>query len=228
VPFGFLAALPLVALLRLFAHERRARMSQAIELSSAYRGTAFLLGDVVEADHAYTGAHSKGVVELTLAVADAIGVDARDRRKAEFTALLHDVGKLSIPKEIIDKPGALTPEERKIIETHTVEGERILEQVGGVLAEVGRVVRSCHERWDGTGYPDRLVGEETPLIARIVCACDAYSAMTTDRSYRAAMTPRAAVEELRRCAGTHFDPRVVEVLAAVVEETLPPELSLAA
>src|SRR5262249_5438422 len=146
----------------------------------------------------------------------ALGLDANERRKAEFTALLHDVGKLAIPKEIIDKPSALTPEERAVIETHTVEGERILEQVGGVLAEVGRIVRSCHERWDGTGYPDRLAGAETPLIARIVCACDAYSAMTTDRSYRAAMTPRAAVEELRRCAGTHFDPSVVSVLTGII------------
>jgi HD-GYP domain-containing protein (c-di-GMP phosphodiesterase class II) len=217
VSLGFLASLPLVALLRLFAHEREARMSHAIELNAAYRGTAFLLGDVLEADHAYTGEHSKGVVDLTLAVADILGLDPNERQQAEFTALLHDVGKLHIPKEIIDKPGALTAEERAIIETHTVEGERILTQIGGVLAAVGHLVRSCHERWDGTGYPDRLAGDQTPLISRIVCACDAYSAMTTDRPYRAARSPEAAVQELRRCAGSHFDPRVISALADVIE-----------
>jgi HD-GYP domain-containing protein (c-di-GMP phosphodiesterase class II) len=194
-------------------------MSNAIELSAAYRGTAFLLGDVLEADHAYTGEHSKGVVDLTLAVADALGLDARARRQAEFTALLHDVGKLHIPKEILDKPGGLSAEEWAIIQTHTVEGERILMQIGGVLADVGHLVRSCHERWDGGGYPDGLVGEQTPLIARIVCACDAYSAMTTDRPYRTARTPLEAVEELRGCSGSHFDPRVVSALADVVERT---------
>jgi HD-GYP domain-containing protein (c-di-GMP phosphodiesterase class II) len=227
-PYGFLVCLPLVGLLRLFARERSARMTQAIELSSAYRGTAFLLGDVVEADDAYTGAHSRGVVELTLAVADAMGLDATERRDAEFAALLHDVGKLNVPKEIINKPGALTPEEREIIETHTLEGERILDQVGGVLGEVGRIVRSCHERWDGGGYPDGLAGEEIPLIARIVCACDAYSAMTTDRSYRKALSPHAAVEELHRCSGTQFDPAVIELLTAIVEQDLPSTQLMAA
>ena len=101
------------------------------------------------------------------------------------------------------------------MEKHTIEGERMLDQVGGLLADVGRLVRSCHERWDGRGYPDGLAGEEIPLVARIVCACDAWSAMTTDRSYRAALPREAAVAELRRCAGTQFDPRVVAALIDV-------------
>jgi HD-GYP domain-containing protein (c-di-GMP phosphodiesterase class II) len=102
-----------------------------------------------------------------------------------------------------------------VIETHTIEGERLLEQVGGLIGHVGRLVRSCHERWDGGGYPDRLAGEEIPLIARIVCACDAYSAMTTDRPYRAARTGEEALAELRRCAGTQFDPAVVDAICRV-------------
>ena len=93
----------------------------------------------------------------------------------------------------------------------------MLTRVGGLLGEVGTIVRSCHERWDGGGYPDGLAGEQIPLIARIVCCTDAFSAMTTDRSYRRARSTEAAVAELRRCAGTHFDPDVVEAVAAVVE-----------
>ena len=103
-----------------------------------------------------------------------------------------------------------------MIETHTVEGERLLGKVGGLLGNVGAIVRSCHEDWDGTGYPDGLRGEDIPLVARIVRACDAFSAMTTDRPYRAARPVDAAIAELRRCAGTDFDPAVVDALATVV------------
>ncbi|HXH88362.1 MAG TPA: HD-GYP domain-containing protein [Gaiellaceae bacterium] len=212
-PAAFLLVLPLAVLLRTFSRDRRGRIDAALELSNAYRGTAFLLGDVVEADDAYTGSHSRDVVALVLGVADQLGLDARDRRDAEFVALLHDVGKIRIPAEIINKPAALTPDERAVIEQHTLEGERMLVQVGGVLGGVGRLVRSCHEHVDGRGYPDGLVGEEIPLVARIVCCCDAFSAMTTDRPYRGARSPEEALAELRRCAGTQFDQSVVEALA---------------
>ena len=219
--YAFLLGLPLMGLLAYFARERKARINHALELSHAYRGTALLLGDVVEADDAYTGLHSQDVVSLVLNVADQLGLDSRARREAEFTALLHDIGKVKIPKEIINKPGALTEEERAIINTHTIEGEQMLEKIGGLLGDVGRLVRSCHERWDGTGYPDRLAGEATPLIARIVCACDAFSAMTTNRPYREAMSAADALDELRRCAGTQFDPRVVEALVEIAEPAQP-------
>jgi HD-GYP domain-containing protein (c-di-GMP phosphodiesterase class II) len=214
--YGFALAVPLVGLLSFFARERLVRIDHALELSSAYRGTALLLGDVVEADDSYTGSHSRHVVDLVLATCDRLGVSPGERRDAEFVALLHDVGKIRIPSEIINKPGALDERERAIIETHTIEGEQMLERVGGVLGDVGRVVRSCHERWDGAGYPDRLVGEQIPLVARIVCACDAFSAMTTDRPYRKAMSHDDAVAELMRCSGTQFDPTVVAALASVV------------
>jgi HD-GYP domain-containing protein (c-di-GMP phosphodiesterase class II) len=215
-PFALLLVLPLVALLQVFARERRARIDNALELSAAYRGTALLLGDVVEADDAYTGLHSRDVVDLAVAVADELGLPPGDRRDAELTALLHDVGKIRMPAEIIGKDGPLTAEERAVMETHTLEGERLLEQVGGLLGHVGRLVRSCHERWDGSGYPDGLAGEEIPPVARIVMGCDAFSAMTTDRSYRRALPVAAALEELRANAGTQFDPAVVAALVAVV------------
>jgi HD-GYP domain-containing protein (c-di-GMP phosphodiesterase class II) len=216
-PLGTLLALPLVGLLDVFARERRARIDHELELSAAYRGTAFLLGDVVEADDAYTGLHSHHVVDLTLGVADELELGSRDRRHAELTALLHDVGKIRIPEAIIRKPGPLTAEERTLMETHTIEGERLLDRVGGLLGEIGVIVRSCHERWDGRGYPDGLAGPNIPLVARIVCCCDAFSAMTTDRPYRAALTRHDALAELRANAGTQFDPAVVDALVRLVE-----------
>jgi len=230
-PLGFVAAvaarveeaalllpIPLAALLALFARERRDRLDSVLELSAAYRGTAFLLGDVVEADDAYTGHHSRQVVELSLEVADRLALGAHDRLLTELTALLHDVGKLRVPGEIINKPGPLTAEERAIVNTHTIEGERMLRRVGGLLADVGRIVRSCHERWDGSGYPDGLRGREIPLVASIVCACDAYNAMTTDRPYRRSLGRDAAVAELVANRGTQFEPDVVDALLAILGE----------
>jgi putative nucleotidyltransferase with HDIG domain len=199
-----------------FARERQVRIDHAVQLSSAYRGTAILLGDVIEADDQYTGAHSRDVVELVLEVADKLGLDPVERQRAEFAALLHDVGKVKIPSELINKPGPLEPAERALMNTHTIIGQNMLDQVGGMLGEIGHIVRSCHERWDGAGYPDGLAGEDIPLAARIVCACDAWSAMTSDRSYRKALPRELAAAELCACAGTHFDPRVVAALVSVL------------
>jgi putative nucleotidyltransferase with HDIG domain len=219
-PFAVAFVLPLLGLLAVFARERRARIEHALALSNAYRGTALLMSDVLEADDAYTGGeHSHGVVALALAVGDALGLDGRDRRNLEFGALLHDIGKLRVADEIINKPGELTDEEWILIKRHPVDGQEMLERIGGVLADVGVIVRHHHERWDGGGYPDGIAGEAIPLAARIICACDAYSAMTTDRSYRPAMPVAEALAELHRCSGAQFDPAVVAALAQVVART---------
>jgi putative nucleotidyltransferase with HDIG domain len=215
-PWAIFLVLPLCGLLTVFSRERRARLEQLIELNDAYRGTALVLGDVVESDDAYTGEHCRGVVRLALDVADELGLDPQRRRYVEFGALLHDVGKLAVPKEIINKPGELDEREWTIIKMHTIEGERLLARVGGTMREVGAIVRSSHERWDGNGYPDGLRGEEIPLEARIVSTCDAFNAMVTTRSYRRAMPLNAAVEELTRNAGSQFDPQVVEALLRVL------------
>jgi HD-GYP domain-containing protein (c-di-GMP phosphodiesterase class II) len=212
---GYLLPLPLLLLTRLFARERADRLSHALELSVAYRGTAFLLGDVVEADDAYTGAHSQGVVELAVAVNDHLDLDGRSRHFTELTALLHDVGKIRIPNAIINKQGPLTDEEWAIIRMHTIEGERLLSQVGGMLTEVGKIVRSCHERYDGRGYPDGLAGDQIPIVARIVSCCDAFNAMTTTRSYQPAMSLAEARTELVLNRGTQFDPDVVDAILAL-------------
>jgi HD-GYP domain-containing protein (c-di-GMP phosphodiesterase class II) len=212
------ALFPLSALLLLhrFARDRQAAITGSIELGHAYRGTALLLGDVIEADDAETGMHSRAVAPLTIAVATRLGLAPRDLRIAELVALLHDVGKIRIPNEIIHKPGPLSAEERAVVEMHTIDGEQMLGTVGGLLGEVGRLVRFCHERWDGTGYPDGLAGDDIPVISRIVYCCDALHAMTNDRPYREALTVAAALDELERCAGTQFDPEIVDALVSVL------------
>jgi HD-GYP domain-containing protein (c-di-GMP phosphodiesterase class II) len=229
VPIGLLAAiaaapapatallvLPLVYLLAHFSREREARIAQSIEMTRSFRGTAFLLRDLLESDDEYTGHHTEDVVELSARVAERMGVSEEIRRETELGALLHDIGKIHIPDAVINKPGPLDDAEWAMMKTHTIEGQRMLDQVGGLLTDIGLVVRASHERFDGGGYPDGLAGEAIPLAARIVAACDSFNAMTTTRSYRKALTVSHAVEELRRCSGTQFDPAVVDALLAVV------------
>ena len=133
--------------------------------------------------------------------------------------MLHDVGKITIPKEIINKPGKLDPHEWEIIKTHPAEGQRMLERVGGFMTEVGEIVRAHHERWDGGGYPDGLAGEAIPLEARIITCCDSWSAMRTDRPYRDALSYEAAAEQMIVNTGSQFDPAVVEAMLPVVAAT---------
>jgi putative nucleotidyltransferase with HDIG domain len=215
-PLAFVLVLPLAALLRVFARERAARIDQAIELSAAYRGTALLLGEVIAHDDEYTGEHSYGVISLSLEIAAELGLDEDDRRLVEFGALLHDVGKIAVPKAIVNKPGPLNDHEWAVMRRHTIAGQRMLDKIGGGMTEVGAIVRASHERWDGNGYPDGRAGDQVPLPARIVAVADAFSAITTTRPYRRAQSPEAAVRELRRCAGTQFDPDVIDALVAVL------------
>jgi putative nucleotidyltransferase with HDIG domain len=216
-PIALGGVLPFLLLMRLFSAERRERYAAALELNQAYRGTVMVLSDVVEAEDNYTASHCRSVVELAAAVADELGLSYERRQELEIAALLHDVGKIAIPNEILNKPAKLTDEEFALMKTHTIEGQALLDRVGGRLAKVGAIVRSCHERWDGRGYPDGLAGEQIPVAARIVFCCDAYSAMTTDRPYRKAMPQDEAIAELRGNSGTQFEPRVVEALIAVIE-----------
>jgi len=159
-----------------------------------------------------TARHSETVAALAVAVADELGLEDGERRMAEVAALLHDVGKAELPEAILGKPGPLTPDERRLVETHTILGEQLLMRVDDSLAAVAKIVRSCHERWDGEGYPDGLAGEEIPLPARIVFCCDAYEAMTSDRPYRKAIGHSGALRELWACSGRQFDPGVVSGL----------------
>jgi hypothetical protein len=213
-----LMLLPLIGLLAVLGREREQRILHTIELSDAYRGTALLMGELLVADDAYTGGeHTSGVVALALEVGAKLGLDPSEQRNLEFGALLHDVGKIRVPDAIINKPGKLTAEEWEVVKRHPADGQQMLDRIGGVLGEVGLIVRGHHERWDGGGYPDGLVGEAIPLASRIICAADAFSAMTTNRSYRAAMPLQVAVTELRTCSGTQFDPDVVDAIVGIVE-----------
>jgi putative nucleotidyltransferase with HDIG domain len=228
-PVAALLVLALLPLLRGFEKEREGRIQHSLELGRAYRGTALLLRDLLEDDDEYTGHHTEDVVALSVSVAEEMGVDEDALRATEMGALLHDIGKIAVPDEIINKPGPLDDEEWAIMKTHTVEGERMLQQVGGLLSSVGVVVRASHERWDGGGYPDGLAGEQIPLASRIVSACDAFNAMTTDRSYRKALPLEVAIGELRKHSGTQFAPDVVVALVAVVMRDQPQwQLGLAA
>ena len=221
-PYAFLLILPLAALLTLFARERNERLDQALELGGAYRGIAMLLGDLLEEADEYTGGdHTRGVVALSLEVAEELGLDERERHNVELAALLHDIGKIVIPDTIINKPGPLSDDEWALMKTHTIEGQRMLDRVGGVLREVGMIVRASHERWDGGGYPDGLAGERIPREATVVAAADAFNAMTTDRSYRRARSVQDAIAEMHACSGSQFSPEVVSALVRVVARSTP-------
>ena len=220
-PVALLTIAPLMFLLHSFARDREERWANAVELHRAYRGTVMLLSDVVEAEDSYTAEHSRSVVELVNAVADELGVAEEDRRELEFAAMLHDVGKIAIPNEILNKPSTLEPEEFEVMKTHTIEGQFLLDRVGGLLGRVGQIVRSCHERWDGGGYPDGLAGETIPFASRIVFCCDAYNAMTSDRVYRKALPVAHALRELEDNAGSQFDPTIVAALIRVIRDGSP-------
>jgi HD-GYP domain-containing protein (c-di-GMP phosphodiesterase class II) len=216
-PWTPFVLIPLLGVLGIFGRERRERVRSLAELSSAYRGTAYVLGDVVEADDSYTGEHCRGVVQLVMQVGERLALSPERLRNLEFGALLHDVGKIAIPKEIINKPGKLGPDEWLLVKTHTTEGQALLDRVGGFMSEVGRIVRSHHERWDGGGYPDGLAGAAIPLEARIITVCDSWNAMRTDRPYRRALPEREAVDELIACSGSQFDPEIVAVVLEIVD-----------
>ncbi len=199
---------------RLYAHK---------EQHPARRGTAheLLLRTLAERDSGLRR-HVEGVAELAVSVGARLGLAANELDELRLAAELHDVGKLAIPDAVLLKPAPLDEDEWQFMRQHTLIGQRILAGAAA-LAEIGRIVRSTHENWDGSGYPDGLAGEEIPLAARVILVCDAFSTMTTDRPYRAARTTSDAVAELRRCAGAQFEPAVVEALVETIATDTPAE-----
>jgi diguanylate cyclase (GGDEF)-like protein len=175
-----------------------------------------LLVRMLDARHPGLGTHGEEVTELAGACATELGVRSDELHDIRRAAQMHDIGKVAIPESIIEKRGPLTADEWDFIRTHTIIGERVLAGVPA-MEPIATIVRSSHERWDGTGYPDRLAGHDIPIGARIVAVADAFCAMTEERPYRESRSRREAIEELRACAGTQFDPAVVDAFVVALE-----------
>jgi two-component system, cell cycle response regulator len=191
---------------RLYAEKNSGRVSARIQSTQVLRRA-------LEAWDAELGEHTGDVAELAAQVARRLGLDDDEVERIATAAELHDVGKIAIPRSILTKPAPLDEEEWAFMRRHTLIGERIA-QGAPALVGVAGLIRSSHERWDGAGYPDGLAGDEIPLGAQILFVCDSFSAMTTDRVYKAGMSEAEALDELRRNAGTQFAPRVVEAFEA--------------
>jgi diguanylate cyclase (GGDEF)-like protein/putative nucleotidyltransferase with HDIG domain len=203
------------------------RLAAGPDRAARFRAAASL-AKAVDLRDTYTGSHSARVAELAARVAARLGLDREQIELSRLAGSLHDLGKLAIPEEILRKPGPLTGPERLVLERHPQIGFRMLDSLG--IDPVARWILHHHERWDGTGYPDRLPGPEIPLGARIIFVVDAFDAMTSDRVYRGRLTQDDALAELERCAGTQFDPNVVAALAEElhpVEEAEPVRAALA-
>jgi HD-GYP domain-containing protein (c-di-GMP phosphodiesterase class II) len=206
------------ALLMARAHEASGVSAEATSEELEKELAMHTLLTAIDARDPYSSSHSREVVRLAGELALELGLGPSARAEVMDVASLHDVGKLGVPEAILWKTGPLDGAERAIMCRHTEIGEAIVAKIGP-LAHLGPAIRSAHERWDGGGYPDGIAAEGIPLASRIVFACDAYDAMTTDRSYRLAITPEQAREELRRERGRQFGPNIVDALLSVLRRT---------
>jgi HD-GYP domain-containing protein (c-di-GMP phosphodiesterase class II) len=199
---------------------RAAELEEALAtMRRQYLETVRTLAFVVEAKDAYTGQHLERCRVYGMALMEAMGV-ADDYPDAEYGFLLHDAGKVGIPERILNKPGPLTAAEWRVMRTHPLIGHQMLAGIP-FLETAAKVVRSHHEMFDGSGYPEGLAGEEIPLAARVFAVVDAFDAMTTDRPYRAALSIDHAASEIERMAGSQFDPEVCRVFVPMCERLRP-------
>lgn len=192
--------------------------ARAQDLRRSYRATVRALSNAVEARDAYTGKHAERVTAYGMELARAVGLPVEDSPQVEFGFLLHDIGKVAVPDAILFKTSKLTEEEYALIARHPIVGSEILRDVD-FIGEGKLVVRHHHERWDGTGYPDGLAGDDIPLVARVFAVADTLDALTTDRPYRPAADWQTARKEIHSAAGSQFDPAVVVAFEAISEET---------
>ena len=193
------------------------------QLDDMYLETVTALAAAMEAKDQYTAAHAETISTMAVDVGRRLGLTATELRQLQYAAVLHDIGKIGVPGSVLDKPGRLDDEEFALIAQHTIIGERIISRIR-YLQPISRIVRSAHERWDGTGYPDGLSGEDIPLAARILLVCDAFHAMTSDRPYRKALPTAAAIVELEDNARSQFDSTVVDAFLLEFGAELSPAL----
>ena len=184
------------------------------DLEGAFTTALAALTSTVEAKDDYTACHGEDVAVLAERIALRMSLPSAQARDVRYAAMLHDIGKVAVPSEILSKPGPLSDEEWVVMRSHAAVGGELVGRIDA-FAHLAPAVRASHERWDGRGYPDGLAGEAIPLAARIIAACDTYDAIVTDRPYREGRSPEEACEELRRVAGTQLD---ADVVAAVVTE----------
>jgi HD-GYP domain-containing protein (c-di-GMP phosphodiesterase class II) len=202
------------------AHQAKLALMNAASfqsLETTFLETVEALANALEANDEYTSSHARWITDLSLKVGSGLGLEPGELKRLELGALFHDIGKIGIPERILSKPGPLDDEERGLMERHPEFGEKIIAPIDR-LEEVRPIVRHCHERWDGNGYPDGKAGDAIPIESRIIFVCDAYHAMTTDRPYRKRLPSAEALRRLRDSAGTQFDPNVVEMCCRVLAE----------
>jgi putative nucleotidyltransferase with HDIG domain len=197
-----------------FKNER----ARSQELHVSYMATVRALSNALEARDAYTHKHAERVAAYGMELARALGLDLARMPEIEFGFLLHDIGKVAVSDRILFKPEELSDVERAQMEEHPIKGSEIIGHIE-FLGDAAAVVRSHHEHWDGTGYPDGLAGEEIPVAARVFAVADVLDALTTDRPYRPASPLRVARDMINAESGSHFDPDVVEAFSAIPDET---------
>ena len=210
IAFGFVVALALD------------RLTRQSGLAARYQAVVVALSSALDTRDEYSGTRLAGASSLAIRVGRRLGIEPEELDVISQVSVLHDIGKLGVPGNVLRKPGPLDADEKALIREHPVIGERILGAIPG-LGEVARAIRHEHERWDGGGYPDGLAGEQIPLASRIVFACATWFAMTSDRPYRPGMSTSEALRELREGAGTQFDPRVAQALLEILGEDTPPQ-----
>ncbi len=188
-----------------------------VEVKKLYKSTILALAQAVDAKDPYTKGHSDRVSKYAEKIGEKIGLSAGEMEDLIFSAILHDIGKIGIPDNILKKTSKLTPKEYEIIKTHPIEGEKIISKIP-YLKNMGKIIRAHHEKIDGTGYPDGMKNGEIPEFSKIIAVCDSYDAMTSDRPYRKALSKEEAIKELKKYAGTQFDKKYVNILIEILEK----------
>ncbi len=184
------------------------------KLKKTFEAVVFALAETIEQRDKYTGGHTKRVTEYSVLIGEALNLSKKEIYTLKIAAILHDIGKIAVPDQILNKPGRLTDEEFAYIKIHPVAGAEILKHIPELKEEL-KGIKYHHERWDGKGYPEGLKGDQIPFIARIIAVADTFDAMTSNRPYRKALPLEVAFEEVKKCAGTQFDPQVAEAFLKI-------------